>query len=130
MDYKKDFDKWNKEKRSLDTKENFPYANEREIWWCSLGVNVGSEIDGKNDNFERPIVVLKVYNKDMLLVLPLSTKYKNNPFYFKISISDGKHSYAILSQMRIISSKRLIRKIERLPENSFGEIIKAYKDSI
>lgn len=32
---------------------------EREIWWCSLGVNIGFEQDGTNDLFERPVLVIK-----------------------------------------------------------------------
>jgi hypothetical protein len=41
----KDFDKWNTEKKIVDAKivntELFFYA--REIWWCSVGLNVGVE---------------------------------------------------------------------------------------
>lgn len=33
--------------------------NEREVWWCAIGVNVGYEIDGKGKDFARPVLVLK-----------------------------------------------------------------------
>ena len=51
----KDFDKWNTEKKTVDAKvvnrELFFYA--REIWWCSAGLNIGVEVNGKHENFER-----------------------------------------------------------------------------
>ena len=41
----KDFDKWNIEKKNLDerliNKNSFFYP--REVWWCSIGINVGVE---------------------------------------------------------------------------------------
>ena len=40
-----------------------PYFKEREIWWVNLGVNVGFEQDGKGDNFERPILILKKFGE-------------------------------------------------------------------
>jgi len=32
---------------------------EREIWFCSVGMNLGHEEDGKQDQFLRPIIILK-----------------------------------------------------------------------
>ena len=45
MEYKKDFDKWNEKKKTIDQKEisDQTFFNEREIWWGSLGLNVGFE---------------------------------------------------------------------------------------
>ena len=42
----------------------------KDIWWVSVGVNVGFEEDGKNDNFVRPVLVLKKFNNDMFLGIP------------------------------------------------------------
>ena len=57
----KDFDKWNSEKKLVDKKtvnrDLFFYA--REIWWCSAGLNIGVEADGKNENYERPFLIIK-----------------------------------------------------------------------
>ena len=48
MNYKKDFDTWNGLKKSIECKQGGEaYAYPREVWWCSLGVNLGVEIDGK-----------------------------------------------------------------------------------
>ncbi|MEM6429496.1 MAG: hypothetical protein AAF708_09680 [Deinococcota bacterium] len=39
--YTRNFDTWNDYKKQLDTRKDAPRFNEREIWWCSLGANVG-----------------------------------------------------------------------------------------
>lgn len=55
----KDFDNWTQIKKGLDTEHKIPFFNEREIWWCSLGVNIGYEIYGKGYVFSRPVLILK-----------------------------------------------------------------------
>jgi len=58
----KDFDCWNEIKKGIDGREKIIFCNKREIWWCSLGLNVGVEEDGKNQLFKRPVLVVKVFN--------------------------------------------------------------------
>ena len=53
-EYIKDFDKWNNSKKLINENNRQVFGYPREVWWCSLGVNVGSEIDGKNEeDFKR-----------------------------------------------------------------------------
>ena len=129
MNYIKDFDKWNTEKKAVDEKvvnrDLFFYA--REIWWCSAGLNIGVEADGKNDNFERPMLIVKKFNSDMVWVLPLTTKEKDNKYYFKLDY-DSMKSWVILSQIKTISTKRLLRKVGSIPEKDFEEIIEKIQD--
>jgi len=40
----KDFDKWNMKKKKLDKNKRDLLFKEGEIWWCSLGVNIGEEV--------------------------------------------------------------------------------------
>ena len=40
---KKDFDKWNVNKKSINNRRDCPFYHERDIRWCNLGVNVGFE---------------------------------------------------------------------------------------
>ena len=125
----KDFDKWNTEKKIVNSKSVnrnlFFYA--REIWWCSAGLNVGVEADGKNENFERPILIVKKFNADMVWVLPLTTKEKNNQYHYKLKYN-SMESWVILSQIKTISTKRLLRKVASITEVDFGEIIKKLQD--
>ncbi len=125
----KDFDSWNTEKKSVDKKsinrELFFYP--REIWWCSAGLNIGVESNGKNENFERPVLIIKKFNADMIWVLPLTTKEKQDKYHFKLEYENLK-SWVILSQIKTISTKRLLRKVGSIPEVHFKEVINRVKN--
>ena len=92
MKYIKDFDLWNNKKKIIDQKEisEQMFFNEREIWWGSLGINIGFEQDGKNEEFERPLLIIKKFNRSVVWVVPLTTSDKSNKFYFKRPISCSK----------------------------------------
>lgn len=123
----KNFDTWNKQKKIIDEFKSYSiYFHEQEIWWCSLGVNVGTEEDGKGINHERPVVILKKYNNNSCLIVPLTTSNKSGKYYFKINLSNTKRqSKAILSQIRFIDSKRLINRMGYIMKNEFVELKKA-----
>ncbi|MEI7621207.1 MAG: type II toxin-antitoxin system PemK/MazF family toxin [Candidatus Moraniibacteriota bacterium] len=117
----KDFQKWHSKKKEIHESDELPYFYEREIWWCSLGVNIGYEQDGKHENFERPVLLLKKFNQYVLWAVPLTSKQKNGKYYY--SFEFGKEtSVAILSQLRLISSKRLLRKIGMISEDDYAKI--------
>mgnify|MGYP000851861582 CR=1 FL=1 len=117
---------WTKLKLRIHIKseKGIVYFQEREIWWASLGVNIGSEQNGKNNNFERPVLVLKKFNKSTLWALPVTGQYKKREYYFSL-YHQGKQYYFNFSQLRLISSKRLIRKFSILSENDMREIKEA-----
>ena len=125
----KEFDGWNNLKKNLDKSNIKIFANKREIWWCSFGLNVGTELCGKNDLFERPILILKVYNKDTIKVLPLTSKENKGKYYIPVTLGEIT-SYASLSHVKTISTKRLSRKVGRINKEQFEIILKSYKDSI
>ncbi len=52
MSFIKNFLDWFTLKPKLDQKNIRPLFNEREIWWCSIGINIGCETDGKNQLHE------------------------------------------------------------------------------
>lgn len=115
------FDEWNRLKKRLDKQKLKVYFYEREVWWCSLGLNIGYEENGKNKKFERPILVLKKFSKDLLWALPLTSKVKSNRFYCNIWYRGRQYSL-ILSHIRAISSKRLLRKIRKISSSEFKKI--------
>jgi len=122
MDYLELFIEWTKLKIRIHiSPEKELFFHEREIWWASLGVNIGFEQDGKNETFERPILVVKKFNRHVLWVLPLTSKERIGKYYYQIEYQ-GEKSTVILSQLRLISSKRLIRKIRKLSSSEFKEI--------
>lgn len=117
----KDFDKWNEKKKELDVKIFNNYVHEREVWWCILGVNIGSEQDGKHQLFERPVLVIRKFSKDVVLIVPLSSKKKENAYCIAFAQENQEYS-ALISQVRLISTKRLNRKIYRMNNVLFNVI--------
>lgn len=114
---------WHKVKIGIQVSEdkNNLYFYEKDVWWASIGVNIGHEEDGKNRRFERPVLILKKFNKHLILVIPLSSKVKNDKFYY-YKFSRGVFISAMICQIRLISSKRLFRKIGRVNSKDFNEI--------
>ncbi len=107
----KNFDVWNERKKMIHHGEPLLTFYEREVWWCRLGLNIGVEIDGKHESFQRPVIILHKFNRDMALIVPVTGKDKTTKFYVKVSGEDGKTYTACLSHLKTLSFKRLIRKI-------------------
>lgn len=119
----KDFDDWNNLKKELNSKNKLPTFKQREIWWCHLGLNVGDEENGKGDDYSRPILIVKKFNKNIFLGVPLTTKIKNNPYYQKIHFKN-REQCAMLSQFKIIDCKRLMNKKGDLSRGCFDKVVK------
>jgi mRNA interferase MazF len=117
----KQFRVWQIQKEKLNERntQNL-YFNQKEIWWCSIGCNIGTEIDGKHKYFERPVLILKKVNRHQFIGIPLTTKLKNNANIYELRISTG--SYLVCSQIRSLSSKRLRRKLIRVSTKEFNLI--------
>ncbi len=118
----KDFDKWNNLKKKVESRLQRTLFNEREVWWCSLGLNIGSEQDGVNEYYERPVLIFKKFNLDLAWILPLTKTIKDNVYYFRLIEND---SSVVLSQIKLISSRRLLRKIRSISKEEFTQIRKA-----
>ena len=127
---KKDFDGWNIQKKRLNNRVVAPFYHEREIWWCALGVNVGFEQDGSGKEYYRPTLVLKGLSAETCMVIPLTTSTHHHKLRPSIGMVDGKKAHALLSQMRIIDTRRLVRKIGYLETKIFEEIRKAAKEML
>lgn len=112
----KNFHKWNNKKISIHQRVHSSFFKEREIWFASLGCNVGHEEDGKGRDFQRPVIILTKFNAEMFWGIPLTTKIKSGNYFVPIEINNTK-SVAILSQLKVLDSKRLIRRIGKLTEN-------------
>lgn len=115
------FAEWAVLKQDIHFNRQAPYFKEREIWWTSIGYNIGNEQNGRNDMFERPVLVLKRFNSFVFLGLPLTGKAKEGKHYYPINI-DGRETSVIISQIRLFDSKRLIRKMTVLDEDNFIKI--------
>lgn len=118
------FDEWNERKKYLHTEGKNVYFYEREVWWCSLGMNIGYEATGKGDKYIRPVVILRKFNKDTALVVPLTTSAKSGKYYFSVKV--GKEGgKANLSQIRLIDVRRLLNKFDVVARGEFEELQRA-----
>ncbi len=126
---KKDFDKWNEEKKKTNAGKGRFY-HEREIWWCVLGVNVGNEQDGAGKVFRRPVLVLKAFSRHTCLVAPLSSVMHKHPMRILIGIIGKKEAQVILSQIRVVDTKRFVSRLDILTSETFLQIRKAVKDML
>ena len=117
----KDFDHWNEKKKYTHKREFADHVHEREVWWSALGVNIGVEIDGKHENFERPVLVVRKFNNDSVLVVPITSRVKETPYHVPY-IHKGEKFAAVISQIRMISTKRLHRKLFSMNSQSFAQI--------
>jgi mRNA interferase MazF len=131
MKGKKDFWPWMSIKKRLHERETGElFFREREIWWCALGANIGHEQDGTGRRFDRPVVILKKFNRYVFLGVPLTTRPKVGRYYLPVGTVDGKEAVAILSQIRFLDRKRLLDKIGTVAEPAFADVKKAVKNVV
>jgi len=124
-DVQKDFDNWNIKKKKLQTSVFHAFVHRREVWWCSLGLNIGFEEDGKNELFERPVLILKKFNNDVVLVIPITSQVKQNKYHICFQHQNKNYS-VVISQIRLIRTKRLQRYMYRISdEATFKQIREA-----
>lgn len=115
------FLEWVHHKCTINSLERTHVIKQGEIYWCALGLNVGDEENGKGFNFRRPILVFKKFNNNIFLGIPLSTKNKENKYYVQIIVKDILQS-AMISQIRVIDTKRLDEKVGYISKNDFEKI--------
>lgn len=120
----KNFKEWHNKKSDLQENKSRPFFNEREVWFASLGMNIGYEQDGKGKEFLRPIVVLKKFNNELLWGIPTTSKNKKGFYYFGFYQRKDDFVTAILSQVRLMDSKRLKYKIGIIDQEAFTEMKK------
>ena len=88
----KDFDRWNSKKKVVNLSSRFVRFHEREIWWCTIGINVGREQDSDTRDFR-----------------------------IKLFLGSRKNDLLIL-QMRSYDVKRLVRKMTTISVHDFVHI--------
>lgn len=125
--YIKRFDEWNKNKKEINNIKQEALFTPGDIYWCEVGVNVGSEIDGKGERYTRPVLVVGVFKQNLLFVLPLTSTHKQGKEYYHISV-DNKEASVCLHQSKTISKNRCGKRIERISENKLKEIKKRFSD--
>lgn len=124
------FNKWNEVKKGVESENILVGFKNRDIFYMNMGKNIGYEQDGKGENFVRPVVVVKGFNKDIFFGIPLSTKLKEGKFYYQFSFKKQDEvvtNIALLSQMRLFSTKRLLNKIGVISTEDFKNLKDKFK---
>lgn len=128
-----EYNSWNNIKKEI-AKENISVGfKNRDIFYMNMGKNIGFEQDGKGENFVRPVVIVKGFNKNMFFGIPLSTKIKEGKFYYRFTFCKKDkeiENIALLSQMRLFSTKRLLNKIGMMKINDFENMKNKFKELI
>src|SRR5579864_908963 len=120
-----DMDTWNTLKKQLTASPKPPRLfREQEIWWCSIGLNVGHEVYGKGVQFTRPVLVFKKKSHSTFIRIPLSTRIKERPDYHVIEFS-GVKSALLLGEVRNFDVRRLANRMGKLSDPKFADIEKA-----
>lgn len=120
MDNSKEFDEWNNVKKNTAIRERV-FFDKGDVWFASIGKNIGDEEDGKNEYFERPVLITRKFNNNVFLALPLTSTSKTGKFYHSLESFSG--SVVILSQIRLLDSKRLLRFMGKISTEEL-EIVK------
>jgi|SRR3989338_1861472 len=122
----KRFLEWIGIKQKLDAHDyNPPLISEGDLWWCAVGENVGVEVGGKNERFTRPVIVLKKFGRLGFLAIPTTTRQREGSWYVSF-VHKSIPEVAMLSQARIVSYKRLDRKMGTLDQTDFKNVKEAY----
>jgi len=121
----KQFDAWNEVKKCTNEEKVRVGFKQRDIFYMRMGQNIGFEQDGKGAEFVRPVVIIKGFNRDMFFAVPLSTKIKEGRFYYSFEFKKSDTmvvNNALLSQLRLFSTKRLLNKIGVMNQEDFVKL--------
>ncbi len=119
---KKRFFEWFPLKRTLhDREQKPPYVSEGDIWWASIGENVGSEINGKSNLFSRPVIIYKKLAHGFYFVVPTTTQEKQGSWFVAFR-QQAKTMIACLHQARAIDHRRLSSKLGTLDDEDFERV--------
>ena len=98
-----------------------PLVSRGDIWWASIGDNVGSEINGKNNLFSRPVIIFKKLAHGFYFVIPTTTQIKEGSWYVKFRQKE-KEMLACLHQARAIDHRRLSSKMGTMDDEDFTRL--------
>ena len=123
-----EFDKWNHVKKRLHSDSVYRGFKEREIFYAHIGENIGFEQNGKGEKFMRPVLIIKKFNRFVFSGIPLSTTSKRGKYYFEFQFTEEKTSVAVVSQMKLFDTKRLVNKIGMINKEDFIDLKQRIKE--
>lgn len=119
------FRAWCAQKVGLHFAPRAPLFKQGEVWWCSVGMNVGDEIYGKGSKFRRPVLVFKKLTRTTFFGLPITMREKSGTWYVEICVLEERR-WVLLNQARTFDCRRLQRRISVLSEEDFSGVSKRF----
>lgn len=119
-----EYAEWNVLQQFLNSKKHLPFYNEREIWLASVGLNVGTEMNGKYHLLVRPVLVLRKLNRHQFIGLPLTTTPQSPAYAFPLGAIHflSRESFCVYTQIKTYSVLRLQRRLGKIPEGLWHTI--------
>lgn len=127
MDYIRALREWFVLKIALWNTEPSIVFKPGDIWWCSVGMNLGEEIFGKGLKFTRPVLILRKFTSNSFLGLPLTLLEKSGSWYVLTELN-GVRRWAMLNQARTFDKKRLHSRVGTLSEKELAEVRRRFLD--
>ena len=103
----KNYLQWTPVKILLNKNTQRPTYKEGDVFWMSVGENIGFEQDGKGRLSSRPVLIIRGFSRELFWGIPLTSQPKRGKYYYGFTMN-GRVSTAILSQMRAFDAKRIV----------------------
>lgn len=124
-----DFLDWMVVKDDIHKENTITRFSEGQIWWAALGKNIGVEINGKSEDYSRPVVIFKKLSHLCFFAIPLTSQPHEGTWYVEFEYR-GKKEYAVLSQIRMLSVARLYNRMGKLSAGDFKKIKNGFRKLI
>ena len=125
----KNYTKWNKLKFLTNARLLRPKnIKEGQVWWCMIGLNIGSEVDGKGEQYVRLVLILKKHGESTFLGLPLTSKIKSPKPYLFTMPEHYRLGTALFSQAKTLDAARLVHKKTEIDRKLLEQIKAAYRE--
>ena len=121
----KNYKKWMGIKSGINNKNGHWRIGEGDVVWAAVGENVGVEIDGKNDRFSRPVIVLRKHSERCFTGIPLTSKRHKGSWYVSF-VFQNRIQTAVLVQARLMDAARVYSRMGELSKKDYMLILKAY----
>ena len=121
----KNYHKWMAVKSKVNNSEKVRKINEGDVVWVAIGENVGVEIDGKNEKYSRPVIILKKHNNLCFTGVPLTSQSHKGTWYVSFEFQ-GKKQTAVLVQTRLMDVHRVYNRMGELSKADYEKILQAY----
>lgn len=103
-----------------------PLVSQGDIWWAYVGENIGSEVNGKNEQFSRPVIIFKKLAHGFYFVIPTTTKQKEGSWFVPFRQHE-REMVACLHQARAIDHRRLSSKLGTLDDGDMARVQDAFR---